>query len=224
MNSRGNTMNLKLNNDVRSVRRVRVKKLPSTIKEERRRTGRYIAILVGICLLLLAIYHAWVRRIPVVASLVVPALIMFIYVGWVLFSANREKHRLIDLEAAIHAAAVKEREEARAAEKNKDGQSSGRSSPRPQSPDGSIHKDLTRVPSKLSRKSNISVEPSHRFIKPIILVNDRPPDDADDKWTHIVDMISHSDKFKEIRGRKKFKRKFCRSKRNATFKRSYSIA
>ncbi|GBP42846.1 hypothetical protein EVAR_27199_1 [Eumeta japonica] len=63
------------------------------ISEERRRTGRYIAILVGISLLLLAIYHAWVRRIPVVASLVVPALIMFIYVAWVLYSASRDKYR-----------------------------------------------------------------------------------------------------------------------------------
>lgn len=215
-------MNLKLNNDVRPATRVKVKKNPATIKEERQRTGRYIAILVGICLLLLAIYHAWVRKIPVVASLVVPALIMFIYVGWVLYSANREKHRRLDLEAAITANYLKERQDALAAEQaKKEEQSSGNNSPRPQSPNGAVHKDLSRVPSKVTQ-NNVADE-SHRFIKPIILVNDRPPDDPDDKWTQLVDVISQSEKFKAITGRKKFKRKFCRSKR-ITFKRSYSIA
>ncbi|XP_063620405.1 uncharacterized protein LOC134792895 [Cydia splendana] len=223
MNYKDSKMNLKLNNDVRPATRVKVKKNPATIKEERQRTGRYIAILVGICLLLLAIYHAWVRKIPVVASLVVPALIMFIYVGWVLYSANREKHRRLDLEAAITANHLRERQEALAAEQAKrEEHSSGKNSPRPQSPNGSVHKDLSRVPSKVSQKSNIADE-SHRFIKPIILVNDRPPDDSDDKWTQLVDVISQSEKFKEITSRKKFKRKFCRSKR-ITFKRSYSIA
>ncbi|XP_063378632.1 uncharacterized protein LOC134665597 [Cydia fagiglandana] len=222
MNYKDSKMNLKLNNDVRPAPRVKVKKNPATIKEERQRTGRYIAILVGICLLLLAIYHAWVRKIPVVASLVVPALIMFIYVGWVLYSANREKHRRLDLEAAITANHLRERQEALAAEQaKKEENSSEKNCSRPQSPNGSVHKDLSRVSSKLSQ-SNVADE-SHRFIKPIILVNDRPPDDSDDKWTQLVDVISQSEKFKAITSRKKFKRKFCRSKR-ITFKRSYSIA
>ncbi|XP_049867578.1 uncharacterized protein LOC126367849 isoform X2 [Pectinophora gossypiella] len=89
-------MNLKLNNDARrrSLHPLeRKERTAHAIKEERRRTGRYIAILVGICLFLLAIYHAWVRRIPIVASLVVPALIMFVYVGWVLYTASRDKHK-----------------------------------------------------------------------------------------------------------------------------------
>ncbi|KAJ0180636.1 hypothetical protein K1T71_004040 [Dendrolimus kikuchii] len=88
------TMNLKLNNDVKSPIN-HVKSRDSIIKEERRRTGRYIAILVGISLFILAFYHAWVRRIPVVASLVVPALIMFVYVAWVLYTASRDKHKLL---------------------------------------------------------------------------------------------------------------------------------
>lgn len=49
---------------------------------------------MGILLFILAFYHAWVRRIPVVASLVVPALIMFVYVAWVLYTASRDKHRV----------------------------------------------------------------------------------------------------------------------------------
>ncbi|KAJ2952972.1 hypothetical protein O0L34_g7348 [Tuta absoluta] len=98
--SESHAMNLKLNNDRGSSSKVQGadipvrKKTPNAIKEERRRNGRYIAILVGIMLFLLAIYHAWVRRIPIVASLVVPALIMFIYVFWVLYTASRDKHRV----------------------------------------------------------------------------------------------------------------------------------
>ncbi|CAH2086292.1 unnamed protein product [Euphydryas editha] len=87
-------MNLKLNNEVRSSVILLHKAPSTTVKEERRRTGRYIAILVGISLFLLALYHAWVRRIPVIASLVVPALIMFVYVGWVLYTASRDKKRV----------------------------------------------------------------------------------------------------------------------------------
>ncbi|XP_047988302.1 uncharacterized protein LOC125227937 [Leguminivora glycinivorella] len=217
MNYKDRKMNLKLNNEIRPAPRLKLKKNPATIKEERQRTGRYIAILVGICLLLLAIYHAWVRKIPVVASLVVPALIMFIYVGWVLYSANREKHRRLDLEAAITANHLKQRQEALAAERAKREQSSGKNSPRP-SPSNSVHKDLSRAPSNVSQ----AYETRH-FIKPIILVNDRPPDDPDDKWTQLVDVISQSEKFKAITSRRKFKRKFCRSKR-ILYKRSYSIA
>lgn len=72
-----------------------LKKVFYILQEERRRTGRYMAILVGISLFILALYHAWVRRIPIVASLVVPALIMFVYVAWILYTASREKHRVI---------------------------------------------------------------------------------------------------------------------------------
>ncbi|CAH2241270.1 jg3331 [Pararge aegeria aegeria] len=87
-------MNLKLTNEVRSSVNLLHNAPVSSVKEERQRTGRLIALLVGICLLVLALYHAWVRRIPVVASLVVPVLIMFVYVGWVLYTASRDKKRV----------------------------------------------------------------------------------------------------------------------------------
>lgn len=63
-------------------------------QEERRRTGRYVAIVVGISLVCLAIYHAWVRKIPVLASLLVPALIMLLYIAWVLYTAARDKKKV----------------------------------------------------------------------------------------------------------------------------------
>lgn len=61
------------------------------------------------------------------------------------------------------------------------------------------------------------------FIKPVILINDRPPEDLDEKWTRLIDSVANNEKFKVYQTRRKFKRKFCRSKRHAAFKRSYSI-
>lgn len=57
---------------------------------------------------------------------------------------------------------------------------------------------------------------------PIILVNDKPPEDLDQKWLNIVES-SNNDKLKVFHTRRKYKRKYCRSRRHAAFKRSYSI-
>lgn len=62
------------------------------------------------------------------------------------------------------------------------------------------------------------------FVKPVILVNDKPPEDLDEKWTRLIETVANNEKFKVYQTRRKFKRKFCRSKRHAAFKRSYSIA
>lgn len=62
------------------------------------------------------------------------------------------------------------------------------------------------------------------FVKPVILINDRPPEDLDEKWTRLIETVANNEKFKVYQTRRKFKRKFCRSKRHAAFKRSYSIA
>ncbi|CAF4937915.1 unnamed protein product [Pieris macdunnoughi] len=178
-----------------------------TFQEERRRTGRYIAILVGICLLLLAIYHAWVRRIPVVASLVVPALIMFVYVGWVLFTASRDKKRLLllDAEAALRAAE----------EENCSNTSHMEISV--------ICKEIPCTKAEVTSKDdNLRVE--RKFVKPIILVNDRPAEDLDEKWTHVIDTLFNEDeRLRRYQKRRKFRRRFCRRRQYAVFKRSYSI-
>ncbi|CAK1545271.1 unnamed protein product [Leptosia nina] len=181
--------------------------LKFTNEEERRRTGRYIAILVGICLLLVAIYHAWVRRIPVVASLVIPALIMFVYVGWVLYTASRDKKRLLllDAEAALQAAADQE-----------------------EVPD--IQPDISIISIKetdIHRFEELSPAKENggkRFVTPIILVNDKPAEDLDEKWTQVLETLFDNDeRLRRYQRRRKFKRRFCRSRRYAAFKRSYSI-
>lgn len=60
------------------------------------------------------------------------------------------------------------------------------------------------------------------FLLPLILINDKPPEDLDQKWLNIVEKVTNSDKLKGFH-RRKFKRKFCRKRRYAAFKRSYSI-
>lgn len=57
---------------------------------------------------------------------------------------------------------------------------------------------------------------------PIILVNDKPPEDLDQKWLNIVE-LSNNDKLKVFHTRRRYKRRFCRTRRYAAFKRSYSI-
>ncbi|XP_049867577.1 uncharacterized protein LOC126367849 isoform X1 [Pectinophora gossypiella] len=215
-------MNLKLNNDARrrSLHPLeRKERTAHAIKEERRRTGRYIAILVGICLFLLAIYHAWVRRIPIVASLVVPALIMFVYVGWVLYTASRDKHKLLDAEAALNAAQEAEMEAMNEAQNNIEiSVIPGKEIPKVTSPD--VH-NWTEISTALLKEVS---KDERTFVKPVILVNDKLHEDSDQAWTNLVESVVNNEKFKGFPTRRKFRRKFCRSKRNAVFKRSYSIA
>nr|XP_026494949.1 uncharacterized protein LOC113399895 isoform X2 [Vanessa tameamea] len=204
------TMNLKLNNE-----------------EERRRTGRYIAILVGICLFLLALYHAWVRRIPVVASLVVPALIMFVYVGWVLYTASRDKKRLLAAaEAALNAAMPTTGEAddhtSELSHSNIEISVIPNRDMKVNSPEDAP-KDWSEISSVFQKGDTKHEDKNVRFVKPIILINDKLPEDLDQKWTNIVETLTNSDRLKGFQTRRKFKRKFCRKKRHATFKRSYSI-
>lgn len=218
-------MNLKLNNDVKSSINT-VKSRESIIKEERRRTGRYIAILVGILLFILAFYHAWVRRIPVVASLVVPALIMFVYVAWVLFTASRDKHKFLDAEAALAAQEAANNDVTSELDQNnieikvissKENSMTSIDDPEKLLP----NKNDAAVPLK---SSNIKTEvENNSLIMPIILVNDKPPEDFDQKWINIVETVNSNEKFKSIHTKRKIRRRFCRSRKHAVFKRSYSI-
>ncbi|CAH0748359.1 unnamed protein product [Diatraea saccharalis] len=217
-------MNLKLNNELQETQRILSLNHPvSSVKEERRRTGRYIAILVGISLFLLAMYHAWVRRIPIVASLVVPALIMFVYVAWVLYTASKDKHRLLDAEAALCAAA-----EAADCDTQSNNQSnieisviSSKDSSKFNSPDSSIHKDWTEI-GPVSKEDTRKINVDNRILTPLILINDKLPEDLDQKWSHMV-AWNNNDKIRLFPARKMHKRKFCRRK-HEVFKRSYSIA
>lgn len=59
------------------------------IKEERRRTGRYVAVTLAICITLLGLCQTMAQHTPVVAGLFAPAIIMFLYLFWVLYTASK---------------------------------------------------------------------------------------------------------------------------------------
>lgn len=52
--------------------------------------------MVAFILILSVLYQAWIRKIPVLAGVTIPALIMLLYAGWVLFLAKKDKQRRIN--------------------------------------------------------------------------------------------------------------------------------
>lgn len=64
-------------------------------QEERKRTGRYVAAGTAIFLSLLGVYQALARGTPEYAALFAPALIMFIYVFWILYASKHYKRNCL---------------------------------------------------------------------------------------------------------------------------------
>ncbi|XP_058806661.1 uncharacterized protein LOC131673036 [Phymastichus coffea] len=71
-------------------------------KEERRSTGRYIAGGAAIAIILLALHHVFVRGASSIAGICIPAIIMAIYIIWVLYTARRDQRRALRLASAMH--------------------------------------------------------------------------------------------------------------------------
>lgn len=89
-------------------------------------------------------------------------------------------------------------------------------------PEGSIHKEWFEISTPIY-KENVPTPEQPRFKMPLILINDKLPEDLDQKWINIVESVTNNDKFKGFPVKRRYKRKFCRRK-HAVFKRSYSIA
>ncbi|XP_066995668.1 uncharacterized protein [Anabrus simplex] len=62
-----------------------------TPSEERRRTGQYVVVGVIIATSLIGLYHACVQQNAMLAGFIAPALIMLLYLLWVLHTARRTK-------------------------------------------------------------------------------------------------------------------------------------
>ncbi|XP_022900147.1 uncharacterized protein [Onthophagus taurus] len=75
-----------------------------SLREERKRTGRYIAAGTAILLTLLAVYQALVGGTPQYAALFVPALIMFVYLLCILHASKHQQR----LAKAMEQEALKE--------------------------------------------------------------------------------------------------------------------
>ncbi|CAH2241268.1 jg3329 [Pararge aegeria aegeria] len=102
---------------------------------------------------------------------------------------------------------------------------SSKESSKVNTPDGSTRKDWSEISSALKKGRRKPEDKSVCFVKPIILINDKLPEDLDldQKWSHIAEAMSVNERLKVLQPRRKFKRKFFRSRRHAIFKRSYSI-
>ncbi|KAF5292907.1 hypothetical protein FQR65_LT11159 [Abscondita terminalis] len=73
----------------------------SSSREERKRTGRYVAAGTAIFLSILGVYQALIQGTPEYAALFAPAVIMFIYVLWILHTSRHQNaRRLLRLKQA----------------------------------------------------------------------------------------------------------------------------
>uniref|UniRef100_A0ABD2WXL1 Uncharacterized protein n=1 Tax=Trichogramma kaykai TaxID=54128 RepID=A0ABD2WXL1_9HYME len=61
-------------------------------KEERRRTGRYVAVAAAFVILLIGFFHIFARGASsTIAGICIPAAIMATYIIWMLYAARRDR-------------------------------------------------------------------------------------------------------------------------------------
>ncbi|XP_061397953.1 uncharacterized protein LOC133333680 [Musca vetustissima] len=62
-------------------------------REERKANGRMVAVIIASLVIFCAVYQAWIKKSAHLAGVLVPALIMFSFAGWVVILAKRDKAR-----------------------------------------------------------------------------------------------------------------------------------
>ncbi|KNC26485.1 hypothetical protein FF38_08624 [Lucilia cuprina] len=89
-------------------------------REERKANGRLVAVILASLVIFLAIYHAWIRN-PEnkLAGVLVPAVIMLSFGGWVVVLAKRDKARRQMFEKYLEEVAIKNKQELEAKSKSK---------------------------------------------------------------------------------------------------------
>lgn len=60
-------------------------------QEERKANGRLVAVILAALVIFCAIYQAWIRKSGILAGVLVPAVIMLSFAGWVVVLAKRDK-------------------------------------------------------------------------------------------------------------------------------------
>ncbi|XP_024942290.1 uncharacterized protein LOC107269278 isoform X2 [Cephus cinctus] len=73
----------------------------TSTKEERRKTGRFVAASSALTLTLFALYHGLLRGASTIARIFIPAIIMLVYVLWVLYSARRDRLKALRRASAM---------------------------------------------------------------------------------------------------------------------------
>ncbi|XP_043787674.1 uncharacterized protein LOC122712251 isoform X2 [Apis laboriosa] len=72
-----------------------------TTREERRRTGRYVAGGAVLAIMLLAVHQALLRDASTIAGVCIPAIIMISYIIWILYSAHRDRRKALRFATAM---------------------------------------------------------------------------------------------------------------------------
>ncbi|XP_050465757.1 uncharacterized protein LOC126858988 isoform X1 [Cataglyphis hispanica] len=73
----------------------------SQSQEERRRTGRYVAGGTALAVTLLGLHHLLVQGASTIAGVCIPAIIMALYIIWVLYSARRDRRKALRFATAM---------------------------------------------------------------------------------------------------------------------------
>lgn len=68
------------------------------LQEERRRTGRYVAGGTALAVILLGLHHLLLRGASTITGVCIPAVIMALYIIWVLYSARRDRRKVAAFE------------------------------------------------------------------------------------------------------------------------------
>ncbi|XP_011179048.1 uncharacterized protein LOC105210032 [Zeugodacus cucurbitae] len=84
-------------------------------REERKANGRLIAVIVAFLVIFVGLYNMWLKKANGLAGILVPAIIMVSYGGWVVLLAKRDKQRQVLYEK--HVEEVMERNKIELAEK-----------------------------------------------------------------------------------------------------------
>ncbi|KAL9881835.1 uncharacterized protein ACN427_009961 isoform 2-T2 [Glossina fuscipes fuscipes] len=88
-------------------------------REERKANGRLVAVILASLVIFLAIYHAWIRKSGLLAGILVPAVIMISFGGWVVVLTKRDKARRALFEKYLEEVAMKNKRELEAKAKLK---------------------------------------------------------------------------------------------------------
>ncbi|CAK9810138.1 hypothetical protein ANTPLA_LOCUS6472 [Anthophora plagiata] len=72
-----------------------------TTADERRRTGRYVAVGAVLAIMLLAVHHALLRDASTITGVCIPAIIMVSYIIWILYSAHRDRRKALRIAAIM---------------------------------------------------------------------------------------------------------------------------
>ncbi|XP_073832716.1 uncharacterized protein [Musca autumnalis] len=87
-------------------------------REERKANGRMVAVIVAALVIFCAIYQAWIKKSVHLAGVLVPALIMLSFAGWVVILAKRDKARRALFDKYMEEISQKNKEELEAKKNN----------------------------------------------------------------------------------------------------------